>query len=124
MNNQNNTSHLEAFQKKSPSMKNTVLLLLFASVLIIGACKKQTSFTPVCDGSSPTYDANIKAIIDQSCVSCHGNYSSYSGLSSDLSNGKFEKEVLTKQTMPQSGSLTEAQLNTVKCWVENGFPEN
>ncbi len=105
-------------------MKSSLFLSLAIIAVLLFSCKKQTAFTPVCDGSSPTYDADIKSIIDQNCVSCHGNYTTYAGLSGDFSNGKFEKEVLTNQTMPESGSLSEAQLNKIKCWVENGFPEN
>jgi hypothetical protein len=100
------------------------LALFLVSTAVLFACKKDNKFEPVCDGSTPTYDADISAIISQNCVGCHSSYATYSGLSSAFSNGDFEREVLTNQTMPQSGSLSEAQLNQIKCWVENGFPEN
>ena len=111
-------------------MKFKHVLFASAIALLTFSCNKTEPFVPVCDGSSPTYDADISLIIQQNCIQCHGtgssngNLSTYSGLSSVTTNGKFESEVLTNQTMPQSGSLTEAQLNQIKCWVENGFPEN
>ena len=97
---------------------------LLTVVILTFSCNKTEPFVPVCDGSSPTYDADISLIIQQNCIQCHGDYSSYAGLSTVISNGQFEKEVLTDQTMPQSSPLTEAQLNKIKCWVENSYPEN
>jgi len=111
-------------------MKTTYLFFAFAVIAIAASCNKTPEFTPECDGSTPTYDADISLIIQQNCTPCHAsggsndNYMTYSNLSGVISNGKFEKEVLTNQSMPQSSSLTEAQLNTIKCWVENGYPEN
>lgn len=105
-------------------MKMFSLISVCVVSLFFISCKKQNKFTPVCDGSSPTYDANIKSIISQNCVSCHADYGTYSGLSSVLNNGKFESEVLNNQTMPQNGSLSEAQLNQIKCWAESSYPEN
>lgn len=111
-------------------MKFKHLLFAKSIAFLTFSCNKTEAFISVCDGSSPTYDADVAAIISQKCLQCHGagssngNYSTYSGLSAVTSSGKFEQEVLTDQTMPQTGSLSEAQLNQIKCWVENGFPEN
>lgn len=111
-------------------MRTKHLLLTSSLIFLSISCNKTEPFVPVCDGSSPTYDSDVQSIIQQNCIQCHGNGSSngdfttYAGLTTVTSNGKFEQEVLTDQTMPQNGSLTEAQLNKLKCWVENGFPEN
>ena len=111
-------------------MKTKQLLLISSLLLLAISCNKKDAFVAVCDGSNPTYDANVQTIIQQNCIQCHGSgssngdFSTYAGLSSVTTNGKFEKEVLTDQTMPQSGPLSEAEQNKLKCWVENGFPEN
>ncbi|MFT6503704.1 MAG: mono/diheme cytochrome c family protein [Crocinitomicaceae bacterium] len=111
-------------------MKIKHLLFATAIAFLTFSCDKTSDFVPVCDGSAPTYDADVAALISQKCLQCHGagssngNFSTYSGLSAVTSNGKFEQEVLTDRTMPQTGSLSEAELNQIKCWVENGFPEN
>lgn len=110
-------------------IKNIQLLLALA-VLGFASCNKTEA--PVCDGSSPTYDANIKSIIDNNCTSCHdagsgdGDYTTYAAFSSHRSSGKFESSVLVKQDMPESGNnpLSQDQLNLIQCWVENGYPEN
>lgn len=95
------------------------------------ACKKNSNkHVAVCDGSSPTYTSTVSAIISSNCSGCHGpgsndgDFSTYAKLSTVTSNGKFENEVLTNQSMPQSSPLPDADLDKLKCWIENGFPEN
>lgn len=112
-------------------MKRKMGLIVFVALgIAIVSCKKKNNFTPTCDGSAPTYNSYVSGIISSKCLSCHGagssdgDYSTYAKLSTITTNGKFEEEVLTKQSMPQSGSISEADLNKLKCWVENGFPEN
>lgn len=100
--------------------------LLSAGLIVISlvACKKSQKVTVNCDGSTPTYNSYVKGIVNSNCTSCHSSYSTYAGLSAITSNGKFEKEVLINQTMPDGGSLTQDELNKLQCWVNNGFPEN
>ena len=102
-------------------------------ITLITSCNKKRDFTPVCDGTSPTYDSFVSLLVASNCSTsgCHGSgssngdFTSYTGLSSVTTNGKFEQEVLTNQSMPQgSSTLSESDLNKLKCWVENGFPEN
>lgn len=103
---------------------NSILTIIFSVVFIVFACKKEeTKITPVCDGSSPTYESFVAGLIASKCASCH-DYSTYTKLSVVLNNGKFRSEVLEQQTMPQGGNLSESELNKLQCWVENNFPEN
>ncbi|MDP4797829.1 MAG: hypothetical protein NWR50_03110 [Crocinitomicaceae bacterium] len=100
---------------------------LFLPVLVISTftfCKKsKNNITPVCDGSNPTYTNFVADLIASKCASCH-DYSTYAKLSAITSNGQFTNTVLTDQTMPKNNSISEADLNKLQCWVENGFPEN
>ena len=111
-------------------MRTVYIGIIGLTLVAMSSCKKKTTFEPVCDGSTPTYDGYVSGIISSKCSGCHGSgssdgdYSTYSGLSTITSNGKFEKEVLTDQSMPSNGSISESDLNKLKCWVENGFPEN
>ncbi len=105
-------------------MRNITITLILGGLIFV-SCKKNTNnITPACDGSSPTYDSFVQAVISSNCVSCHSDMASYSGLSAYLNDGTFTKEVMTDQTMPESGPLDAATLNTLQCWVDNGFPEN
>lgn len=106
-------------------------LLIFSLAIAFIACNKnKNKHVAMCDGSSPTYDSDVQLIVNSNCGGCHGagspdgDYSTYAGLSSITSNGKFESEVLDKQSMPTSAPLSDADLDLLKCWVDNGFPEN
>ena len=112
-------------------MKKTIgLFVIGLSVLGYTSCKKD--LVPACDGSTPTYDGEIKAIIDNNCTGglCHdngsskGDFTTYAGLQSVLSNGKFKSEVLIDQTMPRNGSLSQEEIDAIQCWSENDYPEN
>lgn len=113
-------------------MKNRFFFLLAVLTLLVVAGCSNDSFTPECDGGTPTYDGEMKTLIDQNCAisGCHGagssrgDYTSFAGLLPDLNNGKFTREVLTDQSMPRGGSLTQVELNSVQCWADNGFAEN
>lgn len=99
------------------------MVCISAGLGLTGCKKSKKKITPVCDGTNATYNNTVKAIVDGNCVSCHSGYSTYSGLSTVTSNGKFAQHVLTDQDMPQGGSLTTDQLNKIQCWVNNGYPQ-
>lgn len=104
------------------------MMLVVCACIGLGSavsCKKSSKkITPVCDGTNATYNSTVKAIVNGNCLNCHSGYSTYAGLSSVLSNGKFKQHVITDQDMPKGGSLTADQLNKIQCWVESGYPEN
>lgn len=114
-------------RKKNSYYYFTGVLVVLSLSIGLGATsckKKKNKITPVCDGTNATYNNTVKSIVNSNCVSCHSNYSSYSGLSSITTNGQFTQHVLTDQDMPENGSLTSDQLNKIQCWVNNGYPEN
>jgi hypothetical protein len=106
----------------------TVASLSAASLLIVSCGDK---LDPVCDGSTPVYNVEVKPIITSNCLgsSCHGagspdgDFTTFAGISTVTSNGKFTTQVLDRQTMPQNGTLTQAEINTLQCWANNGFKE-
>ena len=114
---------------------NFINPLLFTCFFVfLSACSKDDEkLTPVCDGSNLTYNTGISAIINANCTAsnCHnfgssnGSFTSYSGMLGVIGNGAFNNRVLSVQDMPRgSATLTQGQLNQLKCWVDNGFPEN
>lgn len=104
--------------------------LLFAGAALFTSCR-QDILTPVCDGSKPTYDGEVRIIITNNCngSSCHGTgsgkheYTTYALLHKVCTNGKFDARVLNNQSMPKGGTLTQAEINTLQCWSDNNFPE-
>ncbi len=108
------------------AMKSKTLYFAI-TLVVIASCKKDSGkLTPSCDGAHPTYQSQIKSIIDSRCATsnCHPNYNTYEGLLPALQGGDFRREVLVNQTMPQGSSLTQDQINKIQCWVNDGFPEN
>lgn len=101
-------------------MKKVVLLLAVVSIFSVSCKKNQVT----CDGSTRTYDADIKSIIDAQCVSCHSNCATYAGLKVWVDNGKFEREVINNRTMPQGSMCSDANLTKIQCWLDQGAPEN
>jgi len=113
----------------SSMKKLTALIGLALLTLAYSSCKKENGgdkLIPSCDGSHPTYQGEIKAILDTKCGSsnCHPNYTNYDGLRSILEGGDLRREVLVDQTMPKGSSLSQSQINLIQCWANDGFPEN
>lgn len=133
------------------SLKETSLVsmasrfLPLIAFLLLAACTNDSLGEPQmgdCDNLDVTYVSLIKPIIDESCAysTCHldtapGNYTTYSGLLPSLENGEFRNRVLNVKDDPTLGmppafspadrpsSLTEDQLNLIRCWLDNNFPE-
>ncbi len=95
-----------------------------------------------CGTLTPTYNNDIKEIIDQSCAfsGCHldsapGQYDTYAGLLSVLENNKFMTRVILERADAVKGmppnftpegrpkDLTNEQIELIDCWLQAGFPE-
>ena len=84
-----------------------------------------------------SYEKNIQFIIQDNCAysGCHngasaapGNFVDFDGLKSRIDNGSFAERVIDFRDMPpQDGDpseLSEEDLNAIRCWAEQGYPEN
>ena len=134
--------------KSATWAKSAAPILITASLfalLLIGACTTDQLPEPQmadCGMLSPTYSAEVKQIIDESCAysGCHldaspGRFDSYSGLLPDLEDNTFRQRVLIEKADPTTGrppnyapstrpqDLTEDQLMIIECWLDAGFPE-
>ncbi|WP_157472473.1 hypothetical protein [Neolewinella persica] len=122
-----------------------LLSSFYVFLLIISSCTSDVLPEPVilpCDGETPTYEADVRDIIERSCAysGCHlggapGIYDSYLGLISDLESGLFRQRVIdvrddatigmppnyAPQDRPED--LTEEELIIITCWLDAGFPE-
>lgn len=97
-------------------------------------------------GCNPTYEADIKSIMDKSCAysGCHSgadagmfvtaasnDYTNYEGMEVTLFNGSFSTRVLDSLDMPpfytpdgNPKELTTEELDIISCWIENGYPKS
>lgn len=115
--------------KKSPLPKLLYGLGLLCFLLLSSKCKESSD---PCGDTTSTYNSNMKAIIDNKCVSCHnpsgsaatvGDYTSYNGIKPKFTDDKLWKEIEAGR-MPKTGSLTSAEKNAFECWKDAGYPEN
>lgn len=106
--------------------KKILTATVIALFTLLYSCNKSsTKTTASCDGTSSTYNSNMKTILDANCTAsgCHPAYSSYQGIKSILENGQFTSHVLTSQDMPRNATLSSDQLNKIQCWADAGYPE-
>lgn len=87
-----------------------------------------------CD--SVTFANTIQPIINNSCATpgCHeagfpyGDFTSYGDIKIKIDAGSFKARVIDQapSPMPPLGSPapTDAELNSIKCWLEAGAPNN
>jgi hypothetical protein len=120
---------------KLNSMKIYISLLILISTIIVSCTKSSPSASPMnssLDCSVPkTFSADAAPVFQAKCAlsGCHGTgssngpgelttYQKIFNARNDIRNA-----VLTR-LMPQGGSLTDAQLNSIVCWIDNGAPNN
>jgi hypothetical protein len=120
-------------------MKICIALALFISTsLTISSCKKENIKEYDCTGITPTYNGEIKTILDTHCAfsGCHNASSKKAGINlSDYSNAKTEsakdrflgsvQHIKGYDDMPKNASkLDEVTIRKLYCWVKNGSPQN
>lgn len=117
------------------------ILLVF---LLVGCTSDQLPEPEMADCSAvdPTYNLEVKPIIDASCAysGCHldsspGRFDAYSGLLPYLEDNRFRQRVLIERADPTTGmppnyapadrpqDLTMEELMIIECWLDAGFPE-
>jgi len=116
-------------------MKLTWFLIAIFLTVMISSCKHVVKYD--CTGTTPTYTANVKPILDNTCSGneCHvGGHaasgidlSTYAGASSASKKKSFMGSIQHKpfyQNMPKNAPiLPDAEIHVLSCWVENGSPE-
>lgn len=87
----------------------SIISIWFLMITLFISFKKTKKLTTVCDSSTPTYNSDIKAIIDNnrmgsfghSVGSLYGNFSTYTGLTSYITDRLFKRGVIELQIMPK-----------------------
>ncbi len=122
-------------------MKKTLPALpLFLFVLaLLNSCSKAGpsgnsggGITYSCSGISPKFSTDVQPILNTVCSinsNCHGSGSSNTGgpftnhAEVSAKSSKIKASILSG-AMPQSGSLSQAQVNAFLCWIDNGSQNN
>ena len=76
-----------------------------------------------------SYDASVKSIIQNSCAisGCHvggtgrQNFTNFATIQANAAN---IKTLTQNKSMPKTGSLTQAQIDAIACWVDDGALNN
>ena len=119
------------------TISRTYLLLLSAMMFILLGCYKDKAAAPEC-ATTVSYKLDIDPIINQSCATglgpftgCHDNWIlTYDGLTNSINSGSFQSTVFDLKSMPKIPNdfdivpLTEDELTTIRCWIEQGYPDN
>ncbi len=125
--------------------KLVFLLLGFIALALFMSCEKKVgklASTSTTTGAAPAglvcdsvkYNAHIKPIIMANCAvpGCHvtgfssGDFTTYAGLNTKITNGKFKARVIDANPgpMPASGQLSSSKLDSIKCWLDRGAPND
>ena len=113
---------------------------LMAVIFFVGCSKSGTS-TPAssgggrtfsCAGITPKFSADVQPILNTVCSinsNCHaggstnsgGPFTTYAEVNAKKSNIRAQ---ILSGAMPQSGTITQAQINAFICWIDSGAPNN
>lgn len=126
-------------------MKKAILIsaTLILPIIFFSACSKSDpggnggggtggTRTFSCAGITPKFSTDVQPILNTLCSinsSCHasgstnsgGPFTSYAEVNARKSN---IKAAILAGTMPQSGTITQPQINAFICWIDSGAPNN
>jgi hypothetical protein len=123
---------------KKNNSKTIIFLSMAAVFMLFTSCLKDKTI-PLGDCNSIiSYDAEIRPIIESSCktqagggTGCHDAWiDEYDGIKGNIDAGIWQNEIFTDMTMPVVpnnwgiDSLSQDEITTMKCWINQGYPEN
>ena len=122
-----------------------IFLTIFITVISFVACSKGSGTgtgggsgggsgtrTFSCTGITPKFAADVQPILTTVCSinsNCHaggstnsgGPFTSYAEVNAKKSNIRAQ---ILSGAMPQTGTITQAQVNAFICWIDSGAPNN
>ncbi|RLJ34118.1 hypothetical protein CLU97_3611 [Chryseobacterium sp. 7] len=118
-------------------MKKRTSLLVLSSAIILMACDSRT-YEEISDNTSNTpittavkYTADVKPIVDNSCINCHSSGSfkplvTYDQVKNNIDGilDRIQRPNGDPKKMPKGGSLSAAQINIFIKWKADGLNEN
>lgn len=119
------------------------VVFIFSLATLFLACSKSSTtntgggtggggITFSCAGISPKFSADVQPILTSVCSvnsNCHATGSSNAGGPFTTHAEVFAKKsniraAILSGVMPQSGTITQAQINAFICWIDSGAPNN
>lgn len=115
------------------------LLGFFIFCFLLGSCSKSSDdggggggSSTSCSSVAKSFSADVNPIIQSTCAinsGCHGAGSVHGPgpllTYTQIFNARVNiKNAVAIGTMPQTGSLTTAQKNSIICWIDSGAPNN
>jgi mono/diheme cytochrome c family protein len=117
------------------------LILGFAIIALMFNCSSSSSDDLSNQNPDPdpdpmvkvTYDADIKTIIDNNCIQCHGNppnpgptsYTTYTQVKNGVETGNILARINSASNpMPQSGLMSQSLRDKIQQWKDDGLLEN
>jgi hypothetical protein len=108
-----------------------IIFAIFAVGLIMAvACKKAGNETNFDDCTQPTYDDDIKTILETHCtnITCHGAdqqpvLTYFAAVKGAVDNGSMENQVISTRRMPKGTKLSQEEYDLINCWLSAGAPE-
>lgn len=118
--------------KKRRIMKKTLLLIVGAAVFMV-SCESKTYADIAPPVANPTYDANVKPIVDANCATsgCHSEgatfppLTNYAEVKDAAQNGQFLCKINATcgGVMPPSGKLDQGTVDIINKWAQQGYVE-
>lgn len=116
-------------------MKKAFLATMLFTLLITACTSEKAVPLPAGCNTTIYFETDIKPFIDSKCVTCHsnvpsymngGDFSSFSLLKEKVDDGTLMDRVFNKKDMAPTGydQLTEAEKAMLRCWIEQGAPNN
>ena len=121
-------------------VKKKAALVLFVIGILMSSCYKDKTVPvdPAACSSTISYSQDIVPIINQSCITglgpltgCHDAWiHEYSNVVAQINGGGWQNTVWQIYTMPKIpntfgiDSLTADEVKIMRCWVEQGYPNN
>ena len=113
----------------------TLCIMLFASCSKSGTTKDGGSGGGIsfsCVGITPKFSTDVQPILNTVCSinsNCHASGSTnFGGPFTTHAEVNAKKTAIRAQilagTMPQSGTISQAQINAFICWIDSGAPNN
>ena len=115
-------------------MKKIYFILFLVIVILNSSCTSKTiqelqpQLQPV---TIATYDANVKPIMTNNCVSCHANGNQYPNLETfaEVKEATKNGNVICRingncgDVMPQSGKMSQQTIDLIELWKFQSYLE-